>query len=109
MNDNNSRGLESPDCADESTINCPYCDTSIFAVVTRGPSTHVLSPCGCPVGTLTARNFAEGDTSTESSAVSTDEDPTSTFTLVSKTHLIGGRSSPEAMTPTTTKQRGENR
>ncbi len=110
MYEENSRGLESPDCTDESIANCPHCDTPILAVVTRGPSMHILDPCGCPVGPLTARDLATNQSeSRNETANSTDCDSTFTFTPLSKTHLIGGPSTPELMTKTTTMQDGESR
>lgn len=42
-------------------MNCPSCGTPIEGVVTRGPSDHVLDPCGCRATTLTAREFATAD------------------------------------------------
>lgn len=102
MYEENSRGLESPDCQDESTVNCPYCDEPILGLVTRGPSAHILSPCGCPVGPITARQLASNTSkSRDETANSTDGSPTFTFTPLSKTHLIGGPSTPEPMTQTT--------
>jgi hypothetical protein len=63
MKDENSRGLNCPDRQAESTENdmtCPHCGTLILALVTRGPSEHVLDPCGCRVTTTTARALAGG-------------------------------------------------
>lgn len=39
---------------------CPRCGTSIAGVSTRGPGDHTLDPCGCSVGSLTARRLAAG-------------------------------------------------
>lgn len=34
---------------------CPVCDGPVAGIVTRGPSTHLIEPCGCSVGPLTVR------------------------------------------------------
>ncbi len=41
-------------------MTCPHCETPIEALVARGPSDHVLSPCGCRVTETTARDLAGG-------------------------------------------------
>ncbi|MFH5800442.1 hypothetical protein [Haladaptatus sp. CMAA 1911] len=81
MYEDDSRGLESPDCTNESIANCPYCDKPILAVITRGPSTHILSPCGCPVDLLTARDLAtSSEGKTPETPDSAEDDDDFTFT-----------------------------
>lgn len=63
MYDNDTRGFENPGRDGESFDNngtCPHCKTPILALVARGPSDHVLSPCGCRVTETTARELAGG-------------------------------------------------
>jgi hypothetical protein len=63
MYDNDTRGFENPGRDGESFDNngtCPHCKTLILALVARGPSDHVLSPCGCRVTETTARDLAGG-------------------------------------------------
>ena len=53
----------SPERQTESADNqatCPHCGTAILALVTSGPSTHALDPCGCRVTTTTVRDVAGG-------------------------------------------------
>jgi rubrerythrin len=64
MKENDSQGFNCSDRQAESTDNhatCPSCDAPILALVTRGPSDHFLSPCGCRVTETTARELAGGD------------------------------------------------
>ncbi len=59
---NDTRGLEHSDKPAESTTNteCPRCGRTVAAVETRGPATHILTPCGHSVGSLTISDYIGG-------------------------------------------------
>ena len=42
-------------------MNCPFCDTAVIGLVTRGPSEHFFEPCGCRAGAATARELMGDD------------------------------------------------
>ncbi len=74
MSKDTTRGNESPDRQAESTdnhANCPHCETPILALVTRGPSSHYLDPCGCRVTETTACDLA-GDSVNRGRGVAAD-------------------------------------
>lgn len=43
---------------DETRL-CPVCGGPLAGIVTRGPSTHRIEPCGCSVGPLTVREVLD--------------------------------------------------
>jgi len=61
--DKDARGFNCSDRPAESIddhATCPFCETLIRALVTRGPGEHYLDPCGCRISEVTARALGGG-------------------------------------------------